>query len=202
MPFYVKVGKVPPKRHITFYKDDGKSLYREELFSTKGFSGIYSNKYHLYMPTQVKTISEISEDNKRDWPDAPLQYYHFFTDKKQSKGDFISSRNEFLKNDNCVISTAHPSEDTNAFFRNSYRHEMIFVHHGTGDFLSEYGRLPFKEWDYIIVPKGTTYQVKFKDYKNAKLFIVESSTPFDIPKHFRNEYGQLTEDAPYYEADR
>ena len=23
----------------------------------------------------------------------------------------------------------------------------------------------------------------------------------DIPKHFRNEYGQLTEDAPYYERD-
>jgi len=43
MPFYVKVGKVPPKRHTTFYKEDGKSLYREELFSTKGFSGIYSN---------------------------------------------------------------------------------------------------------------------------------------------------------------
>ncbi len=201
MPFYVKVGKVPPKRHITFYKEDGKSLYREELFSTKGFSGIYSNKYHLYMPTQVKTIFEISEDHKTDWPDAPLQYYHFFTDKKQSKGDFISSRNEFLKNDNCVISTAHPGEDTDAFFRNSYRHEMIFVHHGTGDFLSEYGRLPFKGWDYIIVPKGTTYQIKFHDYKNAKLFIVESSTPFDIPKHFRNEYGQLTEDAPYYERD-
>ena len=38
MPFYVKVGKVPPKRHTTFYKEDGKSLYREELFSTKGFS--------------------------------------------------------------------------------------------------------------------------------------------------------------------
>ena len=49
MAFYVKVGKVPQKRHITFYKDDGKSLYREELFSTLGFSGIYSNKYHIYI---------------------------------------------------------------------------------------------------------------------------------------------------------
>ncbi len=46
MPYYVRLGKVPPKRHITFYKEDG-TLYREELFSTKGFSGIYSNKYHL-----------------------------------------------------------------------------------------------------------------------------------------------------------
>jgi homogentisate 1,2-dioxygenase len=201
MPFYVKLGKVPPKRHITFYKDDGKSLYREELFSTKGFSGIYSNKYHISMPTQVKKIGEIQQNNRNDWLDAPLQYYHFFTEEKKTTGNIISSRNEFLKNSNCLISTSNVSEDSDFFFRNSYAHELIFVHYGKGNFLSEYGSLPFNQWDYIVVPKGTTYQIKFDSYKNNKLFIVESSTPFDIPKHFRNEYGQLTEDAPYYERD-
>jgi homogentisate 1,2-dioxygenase len=201
MPYYVKVGKVPPKRHITFYKDDGKSLYREELFSTLGFSGIYSNKYHVHMPTQVKKIGEIPQNHSTDWPDAPLQYYHFFTEKKKTIGDILSSRNEFLKNDNCVISTANVSEDSNFFFRNSYAHELIFIHRGEGEFLSEYGSLLFEKWDYIVVPKGTTYQLKFNSYDDNKLMIVESSTPFDIPRHFRNEYGQLTEDAPYYERD-
>ena len=66
---------------------------------------------------------------------------------------------------------------------------------------SEYGMNPFDQWDYIVVPKGTTYQMKFDDFKNVKLFIIESDTPFDIPRHFRNEYGQLKEDAPYYERD-
>ncbi len=201
MPFYVKVGKVPPKRHITFYKDDGKSLYREELFSTLGFSGIYSLKYHINMPTQVKKIGEIPQNNSIDWPDAPLQYYHFFTENKKTGGDILKARNEFLKNDNCVISTANVSEDSDFFFRNSYAHELIFVHHGKGEFLSEYGQLNFEQWDYIVVPKGTTYQIKFDSYDDNKLMIIESSTPFDIPRHFRNEYGQLTEDAPYYERD-
>jgi len=201
MPFYVKVGKVPPKRHTTFYKEDGKSLYREELFSTKGFSGIYSNKYHIYMPTQVETIKEIKEKDSIDWKDAPLQYYHFFTDNKKTKGNIVSSRNTFLKNQHCVVSTAHISEDADFFYRNSFMHELLFIHHGSGEFLSEYGRLPFKEWDYIIVPRGTTYQIKFDNYKNVKVFIVESDTPFEIPGHYRNEYGQLKEDAPYYERD-
>ncbi|MCH8035107.1 MAG: homogentisate 1,2-dioxygenase [Bacteroidetes bacterium] len=201
MPFYIKVGKVPPKRHITFYKDDGKSLYREELFSTLGFSGIYSIKYHINMPTQVKKIGEIPQNNSIDWPDAPLQYYHFFTENKKTGGDILKARNEFLKNDNCVISTANVSEDSDFFFRNSYAHELIFVHHGKGEFLSEYGCLNFEQWDYIVVPKGTTYQIKFDSYDDNKLMIIESSTPFDIPRHFRNEYGQLTEDAPYYERD-
>ncbi|UCH65156.1 MAG: homogentisate 1,2-dioxygenase [Ignavibacterium sp.] len=201
MPYYIKLGKVPPKRHITYYKDDGTSLYREELFSTKGFSGIYSNKYHIHMPTQVEKIGEFLLDNLDDWPDAPLQYYHFATDEKKTSGDIFSSRNAFLKNDNCVISTANVSEDSDIFFRNSYAHELIFIHRGNGKYLSEYGTLPFEQWDYIVVPKGTTYQMKFDDYSDVKLLIVESSTPFDIPRHFRNEYGQLTEDAPYYERD-
>ncbi len=201
MPFYVRAGKVPPKRHITFYKEDGKSLYREELFSTKGFSGIYSNKYHIYMPPQVESIKEVSYNTTPEWSDAPLQYYHFKTEKKQSKGNFLTARNIFLQNDNCVISTANITEDSELFFRNSYAHELIFVHHGSGEFLSEYGKIPFDQWDYIIVPKGTTYRMKFKNYDKVKILIVESDTPYDIPRHFRNEYGQLTEDAPYYERD-
>jgi homogentisate 1,2-dioxygenase len=202
MPFYVKVGKVPPKRHITFYKEDGKSLYREELFSTKGFSGIYSNKYHIYMPPQVEKISEVSIDSSaNDWNDAPVEYYHFITDKKQNKGNILTARNEFLKNDHCVISTAHITEDTDIFYRNSQMHEIIFVHHGKGWLLSEYGKIKFDEWDYLIIPKGTTYQLKFDDYKHNKVFIIESDTPYEIPSHFRNEYGQLTEEAPYYERD-
>jgi homogentisate 1,2-dioxygenase len=41
MPFYVRAGAVPPKRHIQFRRPDG-GLYAEELFSTKGFESIYS----------------------------------------------------------------------------------------------------------------------------------------------------------------
>jgi len=201
MPFYVQLGQVPPKRHTTFYKPDGKSLYREELFSTKGFSGIYSNKYHLYMPPQVENIGEIHKVKDNEWPDAPLKYYHFKTDAKKTKGNFINSRNEYLKNEHCLISTAHVTEDTDTFYRNSYKHEIVFVHRGKGNFFSEYGVNPFEQWDYIVVPKGTTYQMKFDNFKDVKLFIIESDTPFDIPRHFRNEYGQLTEDAPYYERD-
>lgn len=201
MPFYVKQGQVPPKRHTTFYKPDGKSLYREELFSTLGFSGIYSNKYHLYMPPQVESISEKSLHENNEWKDAPLQYYHFKTGSKKKEGDFITSRIEYLKNEHCVISAAYPTADTEVFYRNSYAHELLFIHNGGGEFLSEYGTIKFSEWDYIVVPKGTTYQLKFSDYKNAKLLVVESDTPYDIPRHFRNEYGQITEDAPYYERD-
>ena len=153
------------------------------------------------MPPQVESVKELKMDVSADWSDAPLKYYHFITGNKKGSGNFLSARNIFLKNEHCVISTANVTEDTNLFYRNSYAHEIVFIHNGNGEMLSEYGRLPFEQWDYIVIPKGTTYQLKFNDYKNNKILIIESDTPYDIPSHFRNEYGQLTEEAPYYERD-
>ena len=55
MPFYHKLGKIPPKRHTQFKKPDG-TLYSEQLFGTIGFDGMSTNSYHEQRPTQVKEI--------------------------------------------------------------------------------------------------------------------------------------------------
>ncbi len=201
MPFYHKLGKIPKVKHTTFYKDDGKSLYREELVSSKGFSGIYSTKYHIYLPTALKSVKELALGKDDSWSEAEVNYYHCFTEKLDQQGDFISSRERYLTNSHCTMLTAKVTEATERFYRNAYASEYIFIHHGSGEFISEYGKLKFVEGDQIIVPRTTTYQMKFDNYKNNKLLIVESSTPFEIPNHFHNNYGQMEEHAPYSERD-
>ena len=57
MPFYQKRGKVPNKRHTQFRDESGK-LYSEELVSRNGFSGIYSNLYHINPPAAVQSIGD------------------------------------------------------------------------------------------------------------------------------------------------
>jgi homogentisate 1,2-dioxygenase len=54
MPYYVRRGQVPPKRHIQF-RENG-HLYAEELVSTEGFSDLYSLIYHVHPPTIVKAL--------------------------------------------------------------------------------------------------------------------------------------------------
>ncbi|MFQ5453577.1 MAG: homogentisate 1,2-dioxygenase, partial [Candidatus Zixiibacteriota bacterium] len=201
MPFYHKLGKIPRVKHTTFYKDDGKSLFREELFSSKGFSGIYSNKYHYHLPTAVLSIKELPGQNNKNWLDAPHTYYHFYTDRKKTAGNFIAGRNTFLTNSHCLISTANVTEDTDDFYRNAYAAEYVFIHHGTGVMLSDFGKIPFKEGDQFIIPRAVTYQLKFDSYKNNKILIVESDTAYEIPAHYHNDYGQLEEHAPYCERD-
>lgn len=201
MPFYVKQGKIPPKRHITFYKEDG-TLYREELFSTHGFSNSYSNKYHHNMPTKTVRIERHNrEDAGAVWDDALIQYYKFDTKRADRTGNFFSARNKFMHNDDVAMYSAKVTEDSTQFYRNSYADEVVFVHEGEGELRSEYGTIEIKKWDYLVIPRGTTHQLKFNSYENVRLFVIESFSAIDIPKHFRSEYGQLLEHAPYSERD-
>ena len=201
MAFYYKLGNLPERKHTTFYKEDGKSLYREELVSALGFSGHYSNKYHLYMPSRISKVEEANLKDKIGWEDAPIEYYHFDTDKKKTPGNFITARDEYLTNPHCKISVAHITENTENFFRNAYAHEIVFIHFGTGEFRSDYGRQTIGPGDQIVIPKGTIYQLKFNDLSKAKILVFESDTPYEIPKTYRNPYGQLEEHAPYCERD-
>ncbi|MDX9790897.1 MAG: homogentisate 1,2-dioxygenase [Candidatus Kapabacteria bacterium] len=116
-------------------------------------------------------------------------------------GDFLTSRVPYLHNKHCIVHTARPDKNPDYFYKNSFAHEFIFVHRGSGVILSDYGRLAFESGDQIIIPQGTIYQMHFDKFKDNKLLLVESDTAYEIPKHYKNEYGQLEEHAPYEERD-
>ncbi len=199
MPFYHRLGEIPYVKHTTFYQPDGKTLYREELVTSKGFSGTYSILYHHFLPTAVKSVKEIRVKDNHAWPEAPALYYHCYTDLSKKTGDFISAREDFLVNSTCKISCALVTENTNTFYRNGGASEYIFIHHGTGTLYSPFGQNKFGPGDQIVVPRATTYQMKFDELTHNKLMIIESDTAFEIPGHYKNEYGQLLEHAPYSE---
>lgn len=200
MPFYVKQGQVPHKRHIAFAKENGE-LYREELFSTHGFSNIYSNKYHHNMPTKTLEVSPYPLSHGGHWEDSLVQNYKLDSRTADREGNFFSARNKIFYNNDVALYTAKVTTETAEFYRNAYADEVIFVHEGEGILLSEYGTIAVQKWDYLVIPRGTTYQLKFNDYHQVRLFVIEAFSMVEIPKHFRNEYGQLLESAPYCERD-
>ena len=58
--YYVKLGKIPRKRHIAFRKNDD-SLYRRQLVGLEGFSGISSLLYEKY-PSATVRLSPLGVD--------------------------------------------------------------------------------------------------------------------------------------------
>lgn len=77
---------------------------------------------------------------------------------------------------------------------------MIFIHEGTGVLKTLYGDLPFSYGDYLIIPRGTIYQIHFNN-QNNRLLIAESFSPIRFPKKYLSRYGQLLEHSPYCERD-
>lgn len=197
---YHSLGQLPAKRHIQFRKSDG-SLYHEELFSTEGFGDIYSLIYHLYPPTMIRQVGEPRPVAPKTVSDKQLKPRCLMGFQVAAEDDYLTSRRPVLVNSDAKISLAAPRHSfRNYFFKNADADEMIFVHVGTGTLRTMYGNLRFGYGDYLLIPRGTTYQMDF-DTEENRLLILESNTPLRTPKRYRNQFGQLMEHAPFYERD-
>ncbi|MFM7639808.1 MAG: homogentisate 1,2-dioxygenase [Bacteroidota bacterium] len=200
MPFYHKSGQVPAKRHTQFRKPDG-NLYSEELVSTEGFSSLYSLIYHCHPPTLVKNIEEPWSVEPTIAKEKNMQHRSFLTFKTKPESDYLKSRKTLLMNSDVSMGSAAPTQGfSDYFYKNSDADEVLFIHEGTGVLKTIYGNIPFEYGDYLVIPRGTIYQLHFND-ENNRIFFVESPTPIYPPKRYQNTVGQLMEHSPYCERD-
>lgn len=200
MSHYYTLGKIPHKRHTQFRKPDG-GLYSEQLFSTEGFSNDYALLYHCYPPTMITQTDAPIDVSPRVAEEKMLKHRSFEGFKVKPESDYLQSRKAVLVNSDCHIVLASPQKSmTDYFYKNADADEMIFVHEGTGKVKTQYGELPFGYGDYIMLPRGTIYQIEFND-ENNRLFIVESFSPLRFPKRYMSRFGQLMEHSPFCERD-
>ncbi len=200
MPVYQRVGLIPSKRHVVFRQPDG-SLYHEELFGTEGFAGMSSLVYHLHPPTMVKEHGTPYSVRPTIAIEDNLQARSYMSFKTTPEDDYLDSRKTLFINNDMTIGVAAPKKSMkDYFYKNADADEMIFVHEGSGELKTMYGTVEFKYGDYVIVPRGTVYQLKFESEKN-RLLIVESNGPIETPARYRNNYGQFLEHSPFCERD-
>ena len=197
---YFTLGQIPPKRHTQFRKPDG-TLYHEELFSTEGFSNVYSLVYHCNPPTQIVQVGEPYSVEPKIVHDRQLKHRSLQGFQIKPEDDYLQSRKPVLVNNYCKIILAAPRKSmSDYFFKNADADEVIFVHKGTGELKTMYGSIGFGYGDYLVIPRGTTYQLHFEDEDN-RLFIVESTGPITTPRRYRNAFGQHEEHSPFCERD-
>ena len=202
--FYHRLGQIPPKRHTQFRQPDG-SLYAEELVSSRGFSGIYSNLYHKTPPTRVKEVGKPTPFSTKIREDYPLLQTHLKTSAQGLTGqDFLEGRKMLLKNREVAIGICNlPADYTmDYFYKNAEADEVLYIHDGEGELISQFGKVPFKKGDYVVIPRTTIYKLKFGGTgEMARLLVVEATNPIETPQRYRNELGQLEEHSPFCERD-
>ena len=200
MPIYHKLGKVPGKRHTIFRKPDG-SLYNEQLFGTIGFDGMSSLLYHMHPPTKVKEIIGQKDVTPTIAEAKNLTARKLIGFDVAPEDDFLKARVPLLVNSDIHIGVAAPRKTLQGYFyKNADADELLFIHRGTGTLKTLFGDIPFEYGDYLVIPRGTIYQVEF-DSTDNRLLYAESFHPIYTPKRYRNHFGQLLEHAPFCERD-
>jgi len=199
--YYHRLGKIPPKRHTQFRQPDG-SLYKEELVSSEGFSGIYSNLYHIHPPTRIKEVKATEKFETKRIADYKLLQTHLNTSKVGETGnDYLSARKVLLMNNDCSLAICSPKKRTmDYFYKNAEGDEVIFVHDGKGTLTSQFGKLDIRQGDYVVIPRTVIYKLDF-ELGPLRLLIIESASPVETVKRYRNQLGQLQEHSPYCERD-
>jgi homogentisate 1,2-dioxygenase len=199
MPVYHKLGEVPRKRHSIFRRPDG-GMYAEELMGNKGFVGPSSLLYHTHRPTQVLRVQVFDALTWDREPARAPRHRHFRTRSVSTGASPTTDRVPVLFNRDVALSVVCPRAEDAFFYRNAQGDEVVYVTEGEGVLQSVLGDLTFTAGDYIVIPRGILH--RYHLVKGPQRFLViESAGHVRTPQRYRNEFGQLTESAPYSERD-
>jgi homogentisate 1,2-dioxygenase len=199
MPFYHTLGSIPRKRHIVFRSPSG-ALYAEQLMGNEGFTGPASLLYHIRPPTTVKAVRRVRDIVYERDPDAALRHRHFLTARVREGGSPTLDRVPLLFNADVAMLFVRPDRNDDHWYRNSMGDEVVYVSQGSGVLESQFGDLPYREGDYLVIHRHILHRYRMNPEPH-RLLVMESRGYVRTPRRYRNDYGQMVEGAPFCERD-
>jgi homogentisate 1,2-dioxygenase len=199
---YSSLGQVPRKRHVQVRRNGASSpLLVEEVMGYEGFSGNESILLHLQSPCRLDQVGEFRPIVREEWvPDA---HVHRLADANpiDAEGDPLSSRRLLMWNNDIEVSVAKPTAELDGFYRNGEGDEVVYIHRGSGVLRSVFGRVPFRERDYLVIPRGTTHAFELPEGEEQFWLCFHTPGEIETPNRYRNRYGQLLEHSPFSQRD-
>jgi homogentisate 1,2-dioxygenase len=199
MPYYRRVGEIPPKRHTQFRAPDGQ-LYAEELMGTEGFSSSSSLLYHRRPPTALVAADAVPEKDPGLGPNEPLLPRHLRTGTLAAGGDLVTDRTLLLANASVRLLVAQPTESS-GLYRNAAGDEIVYLRQGSARLDSVFGSLDCHAGDYVVVPTSTTHRWIVEAGEPARALILEARGHVGPPERYLSATGQFLEHSPYCERD-
>ncbi|MCH7692495.1 MAG: homogentisate 1,2-dioxygenase [Proteobacteria bacterium] len=142
--------------------------YEREL-GREGFAGAATHMYHRHPPTSWTA-----------W-EGPLRPRAFDLRGLDTTGGGPWQASAVLHNGNTRVRFWRADADMDCLVRNGDGDDLIFVHEGRGDFFTDYGHMPFRDGDYLLVPRGTMWRVEIEEPLSA-LMIEATGAAFRLPE--------------------
>ena len=204
MPPYRQMGSIPRKRHIEHRREGGyrgEGIYYEEVVTTAGFGRAYSIVYHLRPPTRVRKVEAAGTVAVETVEQDVLRHHHLKSGAMKPAGDPVTGRVPLLVNADVTIGRCRPDQPQAELYRNAAADEVLFVHKGRGTLSTMFGVLPFRPFDYVVIPHCTTYRLDFDADVAPDLLVIEAAGNVAVPPRYLNADGQLRLGAPFSERD-
>ncbi|GLY65044.1 homogentisate 1,2-dioxygenase [Amycolatopsis taiwanensis] len=202
MAYYRQIGSVPPKRHTQHRTPEG-GLYFEELMGEEGFSSDSSLLYHRHIPSALVDATPWQLPDLRTEPNYPLKPRHLklhelFPGEEWKRHDVVTGRRLVLGNGDVRLSYVVAGE-ASPLYRNGIGDECVYIESGEGVVETVFGALPFRQGDYVILPRATTH--RWVPNGMVRAYAIEANSHITPPRRYLSKYGQLLEHSPYCERD-
>jgi len=136
-------GRVSRQAHA----DLPEGTYEREM-GREGFFGAAAHIYHAHPPT-----------GWTDW-EGPLRPHAYDINNLDCAGASPWAAKTLLSNAHTKIRAWRVEKAMDVLARNSDGDDLLFVHAGCGDLFCDFGRLEYRDGDYIVLPRGTQWRIE------------------------------------------
>lgn len=164
MSFPLHEGEASRQAHA----DLPEGSYEREA-GREGFFGPASHVYHRHPPTGWSRI------------DGPMRPRAFDTAKLPADGAGPWDAAPLLGNAHVAVRVWRTDAAMDHLARNGDGDELLFVHAGTGDLYCDFGRLAWREGDYILLPRGTMWRLEPAE-ASTLLLVEATNAAFQLPE--------------------
>ena len=167
MKNFINIPKMEGKSSRQAHADLPNDTFEREM-SKEGFFGPSAHIYHRNPPT-----------GWIDW-DGPLRPRAFNLNNLTQNADCPWNGVELLFNENCRIAMWRASKSMKHLVRNADGDQLLFIHSGSGELYSDFGRFEIIAGDYVLLPRGTMWRVQFGSPIDI-LLIESTNAGFSLP---------------------
>ena len=167
MKNFINIPKMEGNSSRQAHADLPNGTFEREM-SKEGFFGPSAHIYHKNPPT-----------GWIDW-DGPLRPRAFNLNNLTQNVDCPWNSVELLFNENCRIAMWRASKSMKHLVRNADGDQLLFIHSGSGELYSDFGRFEIIAGDYVLLPRGTMWRVQFGSPIDI-LLIESTNAGFSLP---------------------
>ena len=154
----------------------------ERELGQRGFNGPASHVYQSHPPTSWRAFEGENKPRAYDLNQIPASDDVYELPVVLASAANRVSYGTLSNTDNLVV------------YRNADGDSLVFIHTGTGDLFSDLGHLEIDAGDYLVIPRGISWQTS--PHENMSLLVIEAThNHFQLP-----ERGLLGQHALFDEA--